>query len=96
MNSGLVFERLLHIAQKNNMQIKFVSFEASNRRLKGDRIGIRMDMTMDDINYTIAHELAHLYLHHDKGDTILSINHEEYEDQADRAAKLLLDAVSVA
>lgn len=93
MDNGEIFEKLLRIAQKNNMQVKFVSFRASKGLLTGDRIGIGMDLSIDDIIYTFAHELAHLYLHYDKGDTIKSPKHDEYEERADRAAKMLLDVL---
>ena len=48
---------------------------------------------MDRINYNLAHELAHSYLHYDKGDTIHSERHAEYEEQADRAAEMLLELI---
>ena len=49
----------------------------------------------DRILYTLAHELAHGYLHKGKGNTIKSPKHEEYEEQADRAAELILDLLSM-
>ncbi len=52
-------------------------------------------MTIDRINYNLAHELAHVYLHYDKGDTIRSERHADYEEQADRAAKMLLELASL-
>jgi Zn-dependent peptidase ImmA (M78 family) len=64
--------------------------------MKGDRIGIRQSLpTIEDINYILAHEIAHVYLHYDKGDTITSDRHDEYEEQADRAAKMLLDMLGM-
>ena len=59
------------------------------------RMGISQNLqTIDDVNYNLAHELAHAYLHYDKGDTINSDLHEQYEEQADRAAKMLLDLLN--
>lgn len=52
-------------------------------------------MTIDRINYNLAHELAHAYLHYDKGDTIHSERHADYEEQADRAAEMLLELASL-
>lgn len=58
------------------------------------RMGISQNLqTIEEVNYNLAHELAHAYLHYDKGDTINSGMHEQYEEQADRAAKMLLDAI---
>lgn len=92
-------ERLMHLAEENNISVKFVPFKASGGRLKyvrnEFRIGIRMGMTFDEYIYNLAHELAHCFLHYDKGDTIRSDRNKEYEEQADRAAKMLLAALAV-
>ncbi|MDE5907771.1 MAG: ImmA/IrrE family metallo-endopeptidase [Lachnospiraceae bacterium] len=42
--------------------------------------------TIEDFNYNLAHELAHYFLHYDKGDIVESDKNKEYEEQADRAA----------
>jgi len=93
-------ETLMHIAENEGISVKFVPFRAHNGRIKSVqeevRIGIRIGMNFDEYIYTLAHELAHYFLHYDKGDTITSEKHEEYEEQADRAAKMLLTALSIA
>ena len=94
-DKGEVFARLIHIADRNNIQVKLCQLLASDGRLKDDRIALRSAMGIDDINYSLAHELAHYYLHFDKGNTISSEKHADYEEQADRAAKMLLDALAV-
>lgn len=90
-------EKLLHLAEENNISVKFVPFKANDGRLiyvrDEVRIGIRIGMSFDDYVYTLAHELAHYFLHYDKGDTIESERHSEYEEQADRGAKMLLAAL---
>ena len=92
-------ERLMRIAEQQGIKVRFKPIEASAGRtvvVKDEvRIGIRMGMDFDEYVYTLAHELAHWFLHYDKGDTITSENHREYEEQADRAAKMLLLALSV-
>ncbi|MBQ8814111.1 MAG: ImmA/IrrE family metallo-endopeptidase [Lachnospiraceae bacterium] len=91
-------ERLMYIAEQQGIKVRFKSFEAFDGRMavvKDEvRIGIRAGMSFDEYVYTLAHELAHWFLHFDKGDTITSDNHQEYEEQADRAAKMLLLALS--
>ena len=92
-------EKLMHLAEKNNITVRFVPFRANNGMLIYEhdeiRIGIRIGMSFDEYVYNLAHELAHYFLHYDKGDTITSEKHAEYEEQADRAAKMLLAALSV-
>lgn len=92
-------EKLMHIAETQNISVRFVPFKYNNARLKQVkdevRIGVRIGMNFDEYVYTLAHELAHYFLHYDKGDTINSNRHDEYEEQADRAAKMLLLALSM-
>lgn len=96
-DKGEVFEQLVHLAGKAGFNVRLVPFKAYDGRVIGDRIGIRQDMSIDDINYNLAHELAHAFLHYDKGkitsDAISPEAHEAYEEQADRAARLLLCAI---
>lgn len=79
--------------------MRFVPFMANDGRLKyisnEARIGVRIGMSFDEYVYNIAHELAHYFLHYDKGDIIASDKHMEYEEQADRGAKMLLAALAV-
>lgn len=91
-------ERLMHLAEQNNITVRFSPFMGggdSNYLREEFRIGIRIGMTFDDYVYTLAHELAHCFLHYDKGDTIKSERRAEYEEQADRAAQMLLKALQV-
>ena len=94
-DKGEIFASLVHIASENNVTVRFAPLRANSGRIKGDRMAIASHMGIDDINYNLAHEIAHAYLHYDKGDTINSEKHAEYEEQADRAAVLLLDALAV-
>lgn len=91
--------KLMHLATQNQIAVKFVPLQASFACLKrtpqGMRMGISQNLqTIEDVNYNLAHELARAYLHYDKGDTINSDMHEQYEEQADRAAKMLLDLLN--
>ena len=59
-------------------------FVNNNKQVKEDRI-----------LYTLAHEIAHGYLHKDKGNTIKSPKHAEYEEQVDRGANMILDLLAM-
>lgn len=96
MDSGKIFQNLVHLAVENGITVKFVPLQVSYARIKGNRIGLSDRLgTIEDFNYNLAHELVHSFLHYDKGDTIKSDKHREYEEQADRAAKMLLAALDV-
>lgn len=99
MDNGQIFMKLMHLATRNEIAVKFLPLKASYARLMGTKQGLRMGInqcleTIEEVNYELAHEIAHAYLHYDKGDTLNSDMHEQYEEQADRAAKMLLDAIS--
>ena len=94
-DKGEVFAMLVHLATSKGIIVRFCPLQLSDARIKENRLALRQDLpTIEDFNYNLAHELAHAYLHHDKGDTINSESHEQYEEQADRAAKMLLDVLS--
>lgn len=96
MNNGEIFQKLMHIAAKKEITVKFAPLQYYDGILKGNRIAIRQELsTIEDFNYNLAHELAHYFLHYDKGDTVNSDKHKEYEEEADRAANMLLIALSV-
>lgn len=99
MSKSKVFRKLMLLANKNNVKILFVPFKSYDgrftRRSGEYRIGIRIDMDFDDYIYNLAHELAHLYLHYDKGNIMGSEIEAEYEKQADRAARMLIDVLSI-
>lgn len=92
-------EILMRTAESEGISVRFVPFEYNNGKHKFTkeevRIGVKMGMNFDEYVYTLAHELAHYFLHYDKGDTITSEKHKEYEEQADRAARMLLMALSI-
>lgn len=96
MDKGEIFAKLVHFATEKGIIVRFAPLQANDGRIKGNRIAIRQDLaTIDDFNYNLAHEIAHAFLHGDKGDMINSDKREEYEEQADRAANMLLIALSM-
>ena len=93
-DTGKIFERLVYLAIQNDIIVRFAPLKYNNGRLHGNKIAIRQDQqTVEEYNYTLAYELAHVYLHYDKGNIIQ--NDGSYEEQADRAAKMILASLSV-
>lgn len=96
-----IFVKLIHLVEKLRGEVYFVTFKSKSEgmmvsdNLRNLRIGIRSEMDFDRYIYNIAYELAHYFLHFDKGDTITSARHKEYEEQADRGARMLLAALGV-
>lgn len=84
--------------QNSGIKVKVKDFKSNAKGImksdkEGFKIGINSRLDEAEKEYTIAHELAHIYLHYDKGNTIESPLHAQYEEQADRAAKMLLDFI---
>ena len=96
MGKAELFEKLLRVAMNaGGRGITIGNFDSEARGLNIDgNIGLSGKMNLDQINETLAHEIAHSYLHYDKGNTLESKRHAEYEEQADRAAKMLLSALA--
>lgn len=88
-------EKLKNFALKKGFNIKYVEFKAHWGMLIGNRIYLSNSMSKEKEVFVLAHELAHGYLHKDKGNTIKSPRHKEYEEQAHRAAELILDLLSM-
>ena len=87
----------MEFAKAQGFQIRFMQFRSSaDGLLKGNRIGLaeRLRSDVEKQEYILAHELAHAYLHRDKGDVIQSPLRNEYEEQADRAAELVIDLLA--
>lgn len=91
-DAGKIFERLIHLSRIRGLQVKFCPLKCYYGRLKGDRVAIANDRGLNEMNFTLAHELAHAYLHYDKGDILE--NDGSYEEQVDRAAKMLIDVLA--
>lgn len=92
-----LFEQLSSLSRAAGVTVvAAVPFQSNAKGLLcGDTIGLSDKLSLEETNYTLAHELAHHFLHFDKGDTIRSEKHGEYEEQADRAAKMLLKALAI-
>ena len=98
MDKGVIFCKLAHLAEEKGITIRIVPLNFYDGRIKGNIIGIRQSLkTIDEYNYNLAHELAHAYLHYDKGNILPNMENKElykqYEEQAERAAKMVLDVL---
>ena len=94
MDNGKVFEELIKICRAKNILVLFAPFKGKYGMVRKERIGIANDMNLENINKTLAHEIAHTYLHYDKGNIVENKN-SNYEGQADRAAFMLLDTIQI-
>ena len=87
-------KELIKLTDRKNISVKFKPLKYNDGLLKGNQILIREGMDEAHTIWILAHEIAHWFLHYDKGNTITDPRHDEYEEQANRGARLLLCALS--
>ena len=85
-----ILQILLKVAEEKKMQVKSMPFKALKSALHGDRIGIRMELTVEEAAYELAWELSHAFIHYDGGDMVQSPLSKDYNEQADRAASMII------
>ena len=90
-------EILMRVYKNEGLEVMEMKFYTKGLRglMYDNRIGINETLSEDEKLETLAHELAHHYLHYDKGNTIDSPLHDAYEEQAERASKMVLDILKV-
>lgn len=93
-NPILIFHVLLDMAGELGISVDSFDFRAYNSMLRGSRIGIRTNCTVEEAAYQLAFELAHAMVHHDGGNLIKSPLSKQYNEHAERIATLLIKALN--
>lgn len=86
----LIFRTLLRVAEDRGMDVRSYPFELHDSMLKENVIGIRDGLTLKEIDYELAWELAHSFIHYDGGDMVKSPLSKDYNEQATRAAGMII------
>ena len=90
-----VLRTLLKMADEKEITVASYPFEHLNSTLYNRTIGIRNSLTLERICYEIAWELSHLFIHYDNGNIVKSPLAKDYNDQASRAATMLIKAIDM-
>lgn len=90
-----VFKALLQVAEDRGIKVSSYPFKCFDSRLHGDTIGIRTDVTVEKACYELAWELSHSFIHYKDGDMINSPLAKDYNEQATRAAEMILKILNV-
>ena len=90
-----VFRNLMTFADVNGIQIKMKSLQHHNSMLYDKRIAVRENQSFERVTYEIAYELAHYCIHHKDGNLINSPLEKEYNEQAERAAAMMIHMLDV-
>ncbi len=85
---------LFQVAEEAGIKVDSYPFEYNYSMLNNKNIGIRTDSTVERACYELAWELSHYFIHHDKGDIVRSSRVKEYNEQADKAAVLIINILN--
>lgn len=90
-----ILKVLLKVAEDKGIKVNSFPFGTVDSMLKGDHIGIRTEVTVEKACYELAWELSHAFIHYDGGDMIKSPLSKDYNDQATRAAEMIMKILNV-
>lgn len=90
-----ILKVLLEVAEDSGFKVGSLPFISVDSMLKGDRIGIRTEVTVEKACYELAWELSHAFIHYQNGNLINSPLKKDYDEQASRAADMIIKMLNV-
>nr|WP_296042030.1 ORF6N domain-containing protein [uncultured Blautia sp.] len=90
-----VFKNLLALADEQGITLKIQDFKSFSSMLHGKCIGIRKQQLFEKVVYETAYELAHYFIHYDQGDMVKSPLEKDYNEQAERAAFMMIRMLDI-
>lgn len=90
-----VFKNLLALAEEQGIALKLKDLKGYDSYLKGQRIAIRKNQMFEKVVYEAAFELAHYFIHYNEGDMINSPLAKDYNDQAEKAAFMIIRLLDI-
>lgn len=90
-----VLKLLLQVAEDNGIGVSSYPFKTFESVLKNGNIGIRTGVTVEKACYELAWELSHAFIHYRNGNLIKSPLAKDYNEQATRAAEMILKILNV-
>lgn len=92
----ICFKILLHMTEEQGIRIRLLPLDGYGSILRGKRLGIGENFTLREIDYELAWNLAHTYLQSGYGDTERSSKMEEFNEQATKAAGMIIQLINSA
>lgn len=90
-----ILKVLLKVAEDRGIKVDSFPFGTVDSMLKDNHIGIRTEVTVEKACYELAWELSHAFIHYQKGDLIKSPLAKDYNEQATRAADMIMKILNV-
>lgn len=94
-NPVFILKNLLALAERENMKIEAKDLEGYTSMLYRNRIALRRNLAFEKAVYEIAYELAHYFIHYDQGNMIDSPLAKDYNQQAERAASMMIRMLDI-
>lgn len=81
------------MAEEKGITVTSYPFQKIDSALKNKTVGVKKGLTLEKTCYEIAWELSHIFIHYDNENMIQSPLAKDYNDQATRAAGMLIKAL---
>ena len=94
-NPMFILKNLLVLAEEENMKLEVKDLKGYTSMLHGDRIALRRNLTFEKAVYETAYELAHHFIHYNQGNIIESPLAKDYNEQAERAASMMIRMLDI-
>ena len=83
------------LAEEQGISLKVKDTSGCTSILKGNRIAVRKHQLFEKVVYETAYELAHYFIHYNQGDLINNPLAKDYNDQAERAAFMMIRMLDI-
>ncbi|MCQ5203512.1 ORF6N domain-containing protein [Mordavella massiliensis] len=85
----------LKVAEDKGIKVNSFPLDTVDSMLKDNHIVVRTQVTVEKACYEVAWELSHAFIHYQKGDLIKSLLSKDYNEQATRAADMVMKILNV-
>lgn len=90
-----IFKNLLALAEDQDVVLKIKDIPGYDSMLKGKRIAVHKNQMFEKVVYEMAYELAHYFVHYNAGNIINSPLAKDYNEQAERAAFMMIRMLDI-
>lgn len=90
-----VFKNLLALAEEQGITLKLQDLRKFDSILCGKNVAIRKQQLFEKVVYEAAYELAHYFIHYNQGNLIKSSLQKDYNEQAERAAAMMIKILDI-
>ena len=90
-----VFKNLLALAEEQGITLKLQDLREFDSVLYRKNVAIRKQQLFEKVVYETAYELAHYFIHYDQGNLVKSPLQKDYNEQAERAAAMMIKMLDI-